>query len=1008
MSLSIEALVLRLADRASRSEATIQSEVRELLLAADFGLAAGDVVLESPLDDRRRIDVEVGSTVIEVKKRLASGKALDEALIQLAGYVVTRQAHEPEHRRTRWVGVLTDGARWIAYHHAAGDLTEADRHDVDVRRPLALVDWLEGVLATRRDLSPTPDEIKRRLGAGSSSHRLDRGSLEAIYRAHRDSAAVRTRRSLWARLLETALGTQFQDSDELFLEHTLLVNTADIIAHAVLGEDPTEVEPHSLLSGERFREESDIHGVVEADFFDWVTEVPGGPEFIRALSRRVARFDWTNVDHDVLKVLYESVITTETRKRLGEYYTPDWLAQKVVEAAVPDALTVRVLDPSCGSGTFLFHAIRRYVAAAKTAEWTVRATVAGVTQHVLGMDLHPVAVSLARVTYILAMGNELLGGDRGAVRVPVFLGDSLQWRQKDHDLFSASELTVPINDKSERVTTDEPEFKFPTGLLRDAEAFDRLVSELADKASSRKAGAKPTLTAEALKKLAVPKELHASIEATYLTLCRLHDGGRDHIWGYYIRNLVRPSWLTRSENRVDVLVGNPPWLSYRFMSAEMQNVFRELSERRGLWHGAKLATQQDLSTLFVVRAMELYLKNGGRFGFVLPAAVLDRKQFEGFRKGEYGEGQSATKAAFESPWDLRRLRPHFFPVAASVVFGERSSRRVPMPAAGEVWSGQLPAGKATWANVEGAISRQTVTRPEAVEEEDYSDYNGRFSNGATIFPRLLFFVETLAPGPLGQRSGVKLVRSARSANEKRPWKDLPAIEGKVEREMIFKVHLGETVLPYRLLEARRAVLPINSKGVFFAGCDRIHRQPELAKWWEKVDDCWNANRSSEKLTLVEQLNFRSKLTAQFSIPERRVVYSKSGMHLAAARVNDHRAVIDHTLYWGAVATDEEGRYLCAVLNSAVVTKRVRPLMSYGKDERHIDKYVWHLPIPEFNEESKKHQRLAELGRQAEEGIAALELDGDQHFSAARRRIREWLETSEVGQEIEAAVTALLG
>jgi hypothetical protein len=72
-------------------------------------------------------------------------------------------------------------------------------------------------------------------------------------------------------------------------------------------------------------------------------------------------------------------------------------------------------------------------------------------------------------------------------------------------------------------------------------------------------------------------------------MCRLHDEGRDHIWGYYIRNLARPLWLSRPGNQVDVIVGNPPWLAFRYMTPDMQDAFRAMSERRGLWAGAELA-----------------------------------------------------------------------------------------------------------------------------------------------------------------------------------------------------------------------------------------------------------------------------------------------------------------------------------------------------------------------------------------------------------------------------------
>src|ERR1700675_4802101 len=174
-----------------------------------------------------------------------------------------------------------------------------------------------------------------------------------LFEANKKKPTILLKRMLWSRLLTSALGTQFDDSDELFIEHTLLVNSAEIIAHAVLGLPVDELNPASLLSGNKF-DESGIHGVLEVD---------GGEKFVRALSRRLGRFDWKTVEQDVLKVLYESVIGTETRKQLGEYYTPDWLAEKMVDETITAPLATRVLDAACGSGTFIFHAVRKYIAA---------------------------------------------------------------------------------------------------------------------------------------------------------------------------------------------------------------------------------------------------------------------------------------------------------------------------------------------------------------------------------------------------------------------------------------------------------------------------------------------------------------------------------------------------------------------------------------------------------------------------------------------------------------------
>jgi hypothetical protein len=88
-----------------------------------------------------------------------------------------------------------------------------------------------------------PQNIEARLGARSSSYALDRATLSALYERNRNSPTVRMKRTLWSRLLTSALGTQFEDTDSLFLEHTLLVNTAEIIAHAVLGINVESVSP---------------------------------------------------------------------------------------------------------------------------------------------------------------------------------------------------------------------------------------------------------------------------------------------------------------------------------------------------------------------------------------------------------------------------------------------------------------------------------------------------------------------------------------------------------------------------------------------------------------------------------------------------------------------------------------------------------------------------------------------------------------------------------------------
>lgn len=985
-----------------RTEADIQADVRSLLLLPQLFLDDDDlreVRLEAQVGDGRRIDVEIGSAVIEIKRDLRRTRVLDEALLQLAGYV----RHRIQATGTRYVGILTDGVLWSCYDLVDGELRRVSGFDgsqpgLDVERLLL---WLEGVLATARNIPASPLEIAARLGASSSAHALDHATIASLYERNRDLPTVRIKRGLWSRLLTSTLGTQFEDSDELFVEHTLLVNSAEIIAHCVLGLPATEISPTDLLSGTIFTQSS-VYGVVEQDFFDWPLEVVDGPEFVRSLTRRMTRFDWSNVHQDILKVLYESVITPETRKRLGEYYTPDWLAELVVENVVADPLNTRVLDPACGSGTFLFHAVRRYLSAAQEAGQSPAEMLAGLSISVFGMDLHPVAVTLARVTYLLAIGRDLLRHEaRGPIFIPVYLGDAIQWSGQTSNLFDADSLVVRVNDDAELFQT---ELRFPSALLADARTFDSLVEGMAQLASRREPGSRIPSLSPLFQRLGVAERSRLPVEATFRTMCELHDQGRNHIWSYYVRNLARPMWLASENNRVDALVGNPPWLAYRHMPEDLQASFRDMEQERGLWAGAENATHQDLSALFVVRVVELYLRNGGSFGLVMPNAVVDRDHYAGFRRGHYVAGSSSTLINFSPSWDFRRVRPHFFPRGSSVIFGQRSPAGFSsMPLEALIYTGNIGRDSNSLALVRPRLSATpgAVTVRSGVN----SPYAARFRQGAILAPRFLFFVERLPAGPLGGAAGQVRIRSSRSVNEKKPWKGFPSVEGVVEERFLFPLYSGETLLPYRHENPLLCIIPHDGRQILTSP-DDLAAFPGMSSWWAQSEADWLSGRANEGLSLHQQLDYMGKLSAQFPVPPMRVVYNAAGMHIAAARLDDPRGIINNKLYWCSVGSRAEADYLCAILNSPVTTEFVRPLMSYGKDERDIHKHVWKLPIPEFDSANDLHNRLSSLGAQSDAVANAAELRDNIHFSAQRRDIRRALSEG-VGTEIDQLVYELL-
>ena len=190
--------------------------------------------------------------------------------------------------------------------------------------------------------------------------------MSALYEEHKHDETVRVKRDLWHVLLRTALGEVVQSDkelDDLFVRHTYLSAVIGMVVQASFGIDIRQraaVEPADLLFGRDFKSRTGLLGIVESDFFTWPAEI-GGLPFLQTLARRIDKFDWKNAPPDIGAILYVSVIPPNERRQLGEYYTPAWLARTMVQELVTDPLNQRVLDPACGSGTFVAEAVKHFL-----------------------------------------------------------------------------------------------------------------------------------------------------------------------------------------------------------------------------------------------------------------------------------------------------------------------------------------------------------------------------------------------------------------------------------------------------------------------------------------------------------------------------------------------------------------------------------------------------------------------------------------------------------------------
>jgi len=211
-----------------------------------------------------------------------------------------------------------------------------------------------------------------------------------------------------------------------------------------------------------------------------------------------------------------------------------------------------------------------------------------------------------------------------------------------------------------------------------------------------------------------------------------------------------------------------------------------------------------------------------------------------------------------------------------------------------------------------------------------------------------------------------------------------------------------------VLSVAEAIIPYDGARLMDGSDERIDRYPGLAKWWRSSEQIFEQHRTSDKRSLIEQLDYMKQLSAQFPVPQLRVVYTASGNTLAAAMIQDGAGVVEHKLYWAPVSTMGEAQYLCAVLNAPALDTLVKPYQSTGLfGPRDFDKYIWQAPIPFFDPSKSLHNDLADLAVRATEVSLSVGLEGISSFQTARRMIRKELIAAGIAADLDAAVEQLL-
>ena len=983
---------------------------------------------------RGRVDLLFSGVVLEIKVDLS--RELEDAEKELLKYFQALLEREPN---KKYVGIVTDAIQFLIFVPgiSQGRVTSVVKFsEIDASESSSsdFVIWLDSFIFSKAGIVPTAEDMKWRFGPKSATYAVAIAEFQRMWQEVESTSDANLKVTLWARNMQIVYGSE--PSTEVFLGHTYLVTLVKLLIYLKLSGDRVLSEQDVLkaLSGEFFVSYG-ISNLIEEDFFSWILHQKASQRAVqmgRDLCRSLLRYDISQIGEDLFKEIYEELVELGQRHMIGEYYTPEWLSELVTREALgiwrstrrDRTALPRLLDPACGSGTFLTNAIRIFRdELAQTRSETILHTILNC---ICGLDINPLAVIIARANYVIALGGILRPGAK--ITIPIHLSDGVKIPNITKTYYGGVEV--------QEIEADGHRLQVPVRLVSNREAFEPVLDAFKQAVTyyrnqKNRNGAKQLFLRllNATKASDLDDNEVTILGITFDSMVDLVDKGRNSVWVFMLSNIYFPTSL-RAEP-FDVIVGNPPWLVMRSIENEKyqnylkQQVFHyDLLESRDI----HLFTHMEMATLYFCRASDLYLQDKGVIAFLMPISVTT------------GASHHARFQQFSKPrmkllkvLNFEKVEPIFsLPVCVLIA---RKGTLTQYPVHGLAYQGRI----SEYRRNESLAVIGSVLKSEPFDYSPHSApttrsfYYALTREGASIVPRNFWFVEfdvhpTLKTFDLAQ----PLVKTEPQEAEvaKQPWKDI-RLRANVEADFIYATLLGKDLIPYGHLKMRPVILPIepapSRREYRFLDVSEMRRRGWrlTAEWLEKAESLWQSRRTKKSVenfpSAKDRLNHQNLLTLQSPTRQYVVLYNARGADSMASVVRRRRLhkfpigetglaprgfVLDYTTYYFDTDDEDEAHFLCAVLNSTVVHKGVKhfqPSGLYGK--RDIGRRPFMLEIPKYHASDKSHKTLVSLSKSCHEIVAKLS-QGDKGFRTLRKEALKAIADKQA--EIDDIVKRFLG
>jgi SAM-dependent methyltransferase len=713
-------------------------------------------------------------------------------------------------------------------------------------------------------------------------------------------------------------------------------------------------------------------------FFDWVLEIKTLQNNLLNLIK-IAKLS----SDDLFGELYQQLISLVTRSALGEFYTPPSLAKLMVVDSYK--LGSQVLDPACGSGTFLIEIIRKIIDE-KLPKEQERAAIS----KVFGFDVNPIAVMVAKVNWMLLLqntaNNDILPNifhTNTIFPMKTKRSTSLALGEKYDLNFPEIGLSNALNESFFR----EEHFYDVINIFR---AIDKQVTD-SESVNEFKLNLNNLFSIKQYNWLKNPigymeETCKTNIIDFAVNLYESKEKSTKTIFTNFLSNSICSALFKHS---FDLVIGNPPWLVLNGISSEeYKSQIKELAGYYQINPGAKNITNFEISALFVRVCTTQFLKKGGQLFFVLSNAFISGAQHDYTRQFKGLD----NIVIWRFTKDLFRIHS----ICLSGFKEKRDERTIKV----------LVKNFECILNVEGKIKlfldSQEYYKPyKIIKIKDrllfkrfipesaaifllprgYNPYNEKCFQGAVVIPRTFFFVNIL-----DNKEQLIKIEPNMQGQHKNPWNFAPFNTTQIEKNYIYKMAKSTELVPFLLLETWDIFLPVKKSDYSYD----YNKLGKNAK--QHFDMLNNIFRSKQKKgaaikDLWTQINYQQKLNTPRQKAPLKVIYNQSGSIVKAAIIENKEIIIDSTLYLIPVNKKNEALYLCAVLNAPCITKDIEYRAATGAhgSVRHIHKLPMDLAIPPFNSNLKIHTDIVILAKKLIKKIKLIKQEFLQNMDKERKK-----------------------